>query len=100
MTIVNKEVKRFHTINMKRQLLKIQKTKIVKLTYLTKIIGGTGDTTFTTAGNSDDTTVAPTADATSNNIGVCPSIRPNESCESSTNDTENDNDSVPTFSNP
>ena len=89
---------------MKSSKLKLHKTKIVKLTQLTKIFGGSenSETTYTTTGNDDTTTTAPTSAATSiatGTIDSCPSIRPEETCEpgGGTNDTENNNNSVPTF---
>ena len=85
---------------MKKSTLKLHKVKVVKLTHISRILGGSenSETTYTTTGNDDTNTQAPTSAATSNASGTvdaCPSIR--DVCQSNTNDTENNNNSVPTF---
>lgn len=84
---------------MKKHLLKLRKTKIVKLTNVSKIFGGSenSETTYTTTGNDDTTTAGPTSAATSNGMTYCASINPADSCQSHTNDTGNSHNSVPTF---
>ncbi len=82
---------------MRTYKLKLHKVKVVKLTHTTKIFGGSenSETTYTTTGNDDSNTQATTSTATSNNMTYCNSYE--EDCPSNTNDTENNNNSVPTF---
>lgn len=84
---------------MKKRTLKLHKTKIVKLTNVSKIVGGSenSETTYTSMGNDETTTAGSTAETISNLFTYCTSSYPDDSCLSHTNDTDNGNNSVPTF---
>jgi len=57
---------------MKRSKLRFKKFQIAKLTSSSNILGGNGDTTFTTTGNDDSNTQAPTSQATgTGSIRIC-----------------------------
>lgn len=80
---------------MNKKKLKLHKVNIVKLTHLTKILGGSenSETTYTTTGNDDSNTQG----ATNGSIVNCHTCGENNGCQSLTNDTENSNQTVPTF---
>ena len=84
---------------MKSSKLKLHKTNIVKLTQLTKIFGGSenSETTYTTTGNSDTNTQATTTTIASNGKTYCASSNSAGECPTNTNDTINNNNTVPTF---
>lgn len=82
---------------MKKSKLKLKKFQVAKLTNLSNIFGGNGETTFTTTGNDNSDTQAPTTQATDGPSTACPATTGDDSCncESNTSDFTNGDTSVP-----